>query len=423
MTQSAPMKGWSYKKLDELGYVGRGKSRHRPRNDPSLYGGDYPFIQTADVKSAEFYIKNYSQTYNEKGLAQSKLWKPGTLCITIAANIAETAILGMPACFPDSIVGFIADPEKADVRFVKYYINTIKFKMQNISRGTTQDNLSIDKLLTFDILAPPLPTQRKIAAILSAHDDLIENNTRRIKILEEMAQALYREWFVHFRFPGHEKVRMVDSPLGEIPEGWEVKKLSSLVETQYGYTESASSVEVGPKFLRGMDINKRSYIQWDAVPYCPINEEDYLKYKLNVGDILVIRMADPGKVGIIEKNIDSVFASYLIRLRIESPNVVPYFLFYFMLSDRYQSYATGASTGTTRKSASAGVITDVEMIVPSYNLSGQFEDQVSEIRQMLNNLLEKNFNLRRTRDLLLPKLISGELNVENLGIKRGNMNS
>jgi len=423
VTQSAPMKGWSYKKLDELGYVGRGKSRHRPRNDPSLYGGDYPFIQTADVKSAEFYIKNYSQTYNEKGLAQSKLWKPGTLCITIAANIAETAILGMPACFPDSIVGFIADPEKADVRFVKYYINTIKFKMQNISRGTTQDNLSIDKLLTFDILAPPLPTQRKIAAILSAHDDLIENNTRRIKILEEMAQALYREWFVHFRFPGHEKVRMVDSPLGEIPEGWEVKKLSSLVETQYGYTESASSVEVGPKFLRGMDINKRSYIQWDAVPYCPINEEDYLKYKLNVGDILVIRMADPGKVGIIEKNIDSVFASYLIRLRIESPNVVPYFLFYFMLSDRYQSYATGASTGTTRKSASAGVITDVEMIVPSYNLSGQFEDQVSEIRQMLNNLLEKNFNLRRTRDLLLPKLISGELNVENLGIKRGNMNS
>ena len=132
MTQSAPMKGWSYRKLDELGYVGRGKSRHRPRNEPSLYGGDYPFIQTADVKSAEFYIKNYSQTYNEKGLAQSKLWKPGTLCITIAANIAETAILGMPACFPDSIVGFIADPEKADVRFVKYYINTIKFKMQNI---------------------------------------------------------------------------------------------------------------------------------------------------------------------------------------------------------------------------------------------------------------------------------------------------
>jgi len=216
---------WSYKKLNELGFVGRGKSRHRPRNDPSLYEGAYPFIQTGDVKAANFYISEYSQTYNEKGLSQSKLWEPNTLCITIAANIAETAILKIKACFPDSIVGFIADENEADVRFIKYYIDTIKLSMQNVSKGTTQDNLSLDKLLTFDFKIPPLPTQRKIAAIISAYDDLIENNTRRIKILEEMAQALYREWFVKFRFPGHEKVKMVESELGMVPEGWEYLNL------------------------------------------------------------------------------------------------------------------------------------------------------------------------------------------------------
>src|SRR5206468_12006867 len=139
-------------------------------------------------------------------LEQSKLWKPGTLCITIAANIADSAILGIEGCFPDSVVGFIADSDKADVRFIKYSVDTLKVRMQNISRGATQDNLSLDKLLTFDFRVPPLRVQRWIAGILSAYDELIENNQRRIEILETMARALYREWFVEFRFPGHEKL-------------------------------------------------------------------------------------------------------------------------------------------------------------------------------------------------------------------------
>lgn len=218
--------------LSDLGSVSRGRSRHRPRNDESLYGGPYPFFQTGDVKAANLYLTEYSQTYSEKGLSQSKLWDKGTLCITIAANIAETAILETAGCFPDSIVGFIPDADKSDVRFVKYYIDSIKIGMQSISKGTTQDNLSVDKLLSFEFKVPPLPEQKRIAGILSAYDDLIENNLRRIKILEEMAQSLYREWFVHFRFPGHESIPMQDSPLGKIPVGWEVKSMPEAVEVK-----------------------------------------------------------------------------------------------------------------------------------------------------------------------------------------------
>ena len=98
---------WEKVTLDKLGTISRGKSKHRPRNDPSLFGGEYPFIQTSDIKNATFYITDYTDTYNEKGLSQSKLWEPDTLCITIAANIADTAILGIKACFPDSVMGFI----------------------------------------------------------------------------------------------------------------------------------------------------------------------------------------------------------------------------------------------------------------------------------------------------------------------------
>ena len=265
---------WKPRKLNELGFIGRGKSKRRPRNDPSLYGGPYPFVQTSDIKNADLYLYAYTQTYNEEGLAQSKLWEPGTLCITIAANIAETAILGINACFPDSVVGFIAHPDECDVRFVKYYIDTIKLKMQNISRGTTQDNLSLDKLLTFDILTPPLTTQRKIAAILSAYDDLVENNTRRIRILEEMAQAIYREWFVHFRFPGHEGVKMVETELGLAPEGWELRKLDDFGEVITGKTPSKNNIEYWDTpdvpFIRTPDMHDQFYC---------IETTDYLSTK------------------------------------------------------------------------------------------------------------------------------------------------
>ena len=402
---------WIPFRLDQLGFVGRGRSRSRPRNDPALYGGPYPLFETGDIKFADLYLSEPKKTYNDKGLAQSKLWNPGTLCITIAANIAETAILKIKACFPDSVAGFIADTEKTDVRYIKYYIDFIKLQMQNISRGTTQDNLSVEKLLSFEFLVPPLPTQRKIAAVLSAYDDLIENNTRRIEILEEMAGAIYREWFVEFRFPGHEQVEMVESELGLIPQGWEVKRLSDLVETQYGYTESATEEDVGPKFVRGKDINKNSYIDWDTVPFCPIESEKYAKYRLHAGDILVIRMADPGKVAIIEKEIDAVFASYLIRLKLNSKRLSPYYLFCTLLDERYQNYVYGVSTGTTRKSASAGVITGFDLVVPTDEIKDRFEVVISSLRKTLNNLLEKNINLRQTRDLLLPKLISGEIDI------------
>jgi type I restriction enzyme S subunit len=135
--------------------------------------------------------------------------------------------------------------------------------------------------------------------------------------------------------------------------------------------------------------------------------------------VLVIRMADPGKVAIVEKDIISVFGSYLIRLKIISDQLTPYYLFYFLLSDRYQGYVTGASTGTTRKSASASVIVDIQIAIPPEQLRKAFEEQVSALRRLLNNLLDRNANLCRTRDFLLPKLIAGELDVAELDINDG----
>jgi type I restriction enzyme S subunit len=307
-------------------------------------------------------------------------------------------------------------PADADPNFIWAVVSSEEYqkKFFYLADGAAQPNMSGGQIEEVEIPLPPLPIQRRIAGILSAYDELIENSQRRIKILESMARGLYREWFVHFRFPGHESVPRVPSPLGEIPQGWEVRKLADFVTTKYGYTESTNVEPVGPKYLRGMDINKTSFIDWSQVPYCPISQEDHEAYRLKVGDVLVIRMADPGKVGIVEQEVDAVFASYLIRIAPKYERLSPYFLFYLMESAEYYAYITGASTGTTRKSASAGVIADYPFAVPPQNLISQFEERASEFRSLLTTLLKQVVNLRRTRDLLLPRLLSGQIDVEAL---------
>ena len=222
---------WTPQRLDQLGYLSRGRSRHRPRDAAHLYDGPYPFIQTSDVKHAGLYITDYQQTYSEAGLEQSRLWPTETLCITIAANIADTAILGIDACFPDSVIGFISDEEKADARFVKYLFDgTIQRRVQQFTQGAAQDNLSQEKLLSMEFSVPSVNEQKRIADILSAYDNLIENNRRRMTLLEEAAWHLYREWFVRLRFPGHEHTRITNG----VPEGWEKRRVEDLAELKGG---------------------------------------------------------------------------------------------------------------------------------------------------------------------------------------------
>ena len=156
-------------------------------------GGRYPFIQTADALAADPYITSYSQTYSELGFQQSKLWPPGTLCMTIAgANTAKTAILRIEVSFPDSMFGFLPDKSKSDLHLVKYSLNLMRNRFPSVSRGATQDNLGLEKILSFPIPAPNVEEQRRIRASLSAYDELMENSQRRIRLLEAMARALDR---------------------------------------------------------------------------------------------------------------------------------------------------------------------------------------------------------------------------------------
>lgn len=153
---------WQILKFAEVGELGRGKSKHRPRNDLRLYGGPYPFIQTGDVAQSRGQITTHSQTYSEFGLAQSKLWPAGTVCITIAANIADTAILTYPACFPDSVVGFTANSERCLPEFIKWTIDVIKEQIESFAPATAQKNINLAILNDIEFHCPPIEEQLEI---------------------------------------------------------------------------------------------------------------------------------------------------------------------------------------------------------------------------------------------------------------------
>jgi type I restriction enzyme S subunit len=157
---------WCWAKLPNTGEMSRGRSRNRPRNDPSLFGGPYPFIQTGDIAQSGGRIKFHKQTYNEEGLAQSRLWPAGTICITIAANIAESAILTYPACFPDSVVGIIANPDLCVPEYVEYFMRVAKSDLAAFAPATAQANINVGILNDVLVPLPPLGEQRRIVAKL-----------------------------------------------------------------------------------------------------------------------------------------------------------------------------------------------------------------------------------------------------------------
>jgi len=192
--------GWKQKTLEEIATTfGRGKSKHRPRNDPKLYGGKYPFIQTGDIRNADHFITEYSQTYSELGLAQSKLWPKGTICITIAANIAETAILDFDACFPDSVIGVVANPKEAEVGFIEYLLQSFKARIQALGKGSAQANINMGTFENERFPFPPVAQQREIVEKLDALSQetqrLTAIYTRKLAALEELKKALLHQAF------------------------------------------------------------------------------------------------------------------------------------------------------------------------------------------------------------------------------------
>lgn len=185
-------KGWPVKRLVDLGSLDRGISKHRPRNDPSLLGGSHPLIQTGEVSNCDGYIRSHTSTYSDKGLLQSKLWPAGTLCITIAANIAKTGILLFPACFPDSVVGFTA-PTPATVEYVRFWLSFLQKTLEANAPESAQKNINLAILRDLQVPVPPIDLVRRFAAVVLATESIRVAQQRSVQESQALLASLQHE--------------------------------------------------------------------------------------------------------------------------------------------------------------------------------------------------------------------------------------
>lgn len=396
---------WTEKTLDELGYVSRGKSRHRPRDAAHLYDGPYPFVQTGDVKHAGLYLSDYSQTYSEAGLAQSKLWPVGTLCITIAANIADTSILSIEACFPDSVIGFIPDPNKADNRFIKYLFDAkLKLSFRQFTQGAAQDNLSQGKLLSLKFRIPEkVEQQKRIADYIAVYDELIENNRRRIQLLEESAQLLYREWFVNLRFPGHEHVKLVEG----VPEGWNKSPLRDVAEV------NASSLKNGFQGkIEYIDISCVSTHSIDSTTWYEFEDAPGRARRILKDKDIIWSCVRPNRKShaFIWQPHDGLIASTGFAV-ISAKEISPFYLYQTLTTNEYVGYLTNNAGGVAYPAVTAKVFEDSTVLVPPNSFTKNFDVFVENAYQQIYVLQQANKKLIEARDLLLPRLMSGEITV------------
>ena len=276
--------------------------------------------------------------------------------------------------------------------------------------GATMPNLNTGILRSVPVHVPPLPVQRRIAGILSAYDELIENNQRRIRILEDMARSLYHEWFIHFRYPGHESVPLVNSPLGPIPQGWEVKTVADSFEIVGGGTPARKESEYWEdgtiQWFAPSDLTGAGTMFMDDSGEC-ITERGLAKSSARLFPARSVMLTSRATIGAIAINTHEACTNQGFITCLPNDHVPLYFLYHWLKESvpTFQRMASGA----TFKEISRGVFKSIELLQPPVELLRRYEMVIEPMAGQVLTLQRQTANLRKTRDLLLPRLLSGQI--------------
>lgn len=398
-----------YKKvrLTDLGQLSRGKSKHRPRNDESLYGGKYPFIQTADIKNAKWKVTKYSQTYNDKGLSQSKLWDKGTFCITIAANIADTAILDFPACFPDSVLGFVPDKNLANVNYIDYTLRKFKYKLEKTATQTAQKNINLGTFEELELNIPDINKQNEITSKIIPFDEKILLNDRIIEKLQEYIKLLFHKWFIDLDFPNDNRLpynknggELVEHDNRKIPKGW-----------RYATCD---------EFIRSTGIALRDKQEWSNEKLIDASNMSSFSISLdkyNLGNTMETNIFTTKKYDILFNSIrpylgkmivspfDGVRTGTLHGINASEPDYYG-FVVSMMMHDSFFQNAKSKSKGTKMPVIDYDSLLSYKVCIPpSKELFIEFNDIVTPLIESIIFKTNENFKLAEYRDLLIERLI------------------
>ena len=399
-----------YKQLSELGEIITGKTPSTSNND--LWDGDIPFITPTDINGYETFYQFKTERYvsNLGALKQKKtILPPNSVCITcIGSTIGKPCVTKVESITNQQINSIIPNSEN-DFRYVYYLIRENLPYLQLIGGGSGSGTpiISKNKFAKFKFLVEDnLCTQRRIASILSAYDNLIENNNRRIRLLEQMAENLYKEWFVRFRFPGHENAEFENG----LPKGWRIGRLSEYGRVETGKTPSMSKQEYyggDYLFIKTPDMHGNMFVRETEETLSDKGNLSQPKKLLPKGSIMVSCIGSGGVVAINAKQghtnqqINSVILSNMEDLE----------WLYFTCKALKPMIELFGATGATMTNLSKGKFERLKVVEPSFDLRKLFHLKTKSIFDEILKLDENIENLSRQRDLLLPRLMSGKIEV------------
>jgi len=429
LTSVAIRSGWRKRRFGELfrvkhGYAFKGEYFSKSGRYVLLTPGNF-------YDEGGFREKGENEKYYTGEIPPGYVLKQGDLIVAMTEQ-AE-GLLGSPAIIPKSNtylhnqrLGLITDLDKNEIdkKFLYYLFNfgNVRAQIRATASGVKVRHTSPERIYQVEVYVPSIAAQRKIAAILSTYDDLIENNTKRIKILEKMAQSIYREWFVHYRFPGHQEVRMVDSSVGKIPDGWAVRTVADIANIHRGKSYKGEHLATGGiPFLNLKCINRDGGFRIDGLKQYkgPFKQSQTAR----TGDIIIAVTDMTQERRIVARaalvprlNMDfAVFSMDLVKIepKDDMPANYLYGMFRFStFSDEVKKYANGVNVLHLNPER----IGTYSFACPPVSVCRDYENLVKRLYEQQNTLIQKNDVLRQARDLLFPRLMSGEVDASELNI-------
>lgn len=408
--------------ISDIGEVITGNTP--PRKNPEYYGDYTLFIKPTDISKDSKYTYNPEECYSEIGYEKYKktLIPQGATCVVTIGSIGKKLTKAHTDCFINQAMNAVIPNEKYDEDYVYYVLkyNLKQLKMFDSGTASGRENVSKSAFSSINInILTKKDNQIKVGKILSNYDDLIENNNKRIKILEEIAQKIYKEWFVDFRFPGHETATFKQTDLGEIPSDWKINLANQIAEIYIGRTPSRKNFECfttckkDKKWVSIKDIGHSNEYIFDTSEYLTENAIKKYNVPLIPKDTIILSFKlTVGKVTITTEEMTSNEA--IAQFQIKDKELIPTnYLFLYLKNFEYNNLGNTSSIGNAINST---IVKNMPIIVPNKGVVQKFDKIIINIFNQIKNLSQQNTNLKQVRDLLLPRLISGEIDVENLNI-------
>lgn len=384
------------------------------KNRSEFWNGNIPWASVKDINEGQVFLSSTEDAITEEGVKNSStniIYK-GNVILPTRMGLGRCVINTIDTAINQDLKALYPKKDKLDSKFLLYWLKNNSRLIESMGSGTTVKGIRIEQLTDMNFKELDLYIQQRIAKVLSNYDNLIENNNKRIKILEEMAQKIYKEWFVDFNYPGHETATFKDTELGKIPNDWEITKIGSEFETVLGGTPSRNNLEYWggkiPWLSSGKTNELRIITESEFITELGLKKSS-TKLMPKYTTLLAITGATLGQVSMIGTE---MCANQSVVGIIN--NKYQEFIFY-MVKNNISNLISKAG-GAAQQHINKDIVNDMPFVMPKNSVLENFETIVKPINDEIFTLLYKNKTLQKIRDSLLPRLMSGEIDVEDLEI-------